>query len=79
MVMCVHVSMRNRQREWICGMCVFACVRMYLKGTSLKRPKQSTSISTLWWRILYHCDNKGSKVLCAAVKHCVILIVSTAG
>lgn len=68
MVMCVHVCTRKRENGFALCVCVY--VR---KRTSLKRPKQSTSISTLWWRILYHCDNKGSKVLFAAVKHCVIL------
>lgn len=51
---------------------LFLCVCVH-KITSLNRPKQSTSISTLWWRILHHRDNKGSKALCGAVKHCVIL------
>lgn len=36
-------------------------------------PRQSTGISTLWWRAVYHRDNKGSKGLYRAVKHCVIL------
>lgn len=75
MVMCVHVCIHKRQTEQICIVCMwerFVC--MYVKKTtSLKRPKQSTSISTLWWRIVYHCDNKGSKGLYAAVKPRVIL------
>lgn len=34
---------------------------------------KSKIISALYGLILYHCDNKGSKVLDGAVKHCVIL------